>query len=235
VSVYTLHPVCNQTVSFAVEGLLLDCDGVLVDSHDAAAVAWNQWAVKWAPGFDFHRDVEHGRRIGDLVAELVREPRDVAIAVAELTQQELDCATGVDEIPGARRFLDSCAGARWAVVTSGNRALATARMASARLPSADVLVTSEDVENGKPCPDPYLIAAQRLHLSPTRCAVFEDAVAGVQAARSAGVTTIIGVGAAAAAAPVTLAVADMRGVRFDGRRLDVERDAILRRPDRDTG
>jgi sugar-phosphatase len=98
-----------------------------------------------------------------------------------------------------------------------------------------VLVTSEDVENGKPCPDPYLIAAQRLHLSPTRCAVFEDALAGVQAARSAGVTTIIGVGAAAAAAPVTLAVADMRGVRFDGRRLDVERDAILRRPDRDTG
>ncbi len=215
-----------ETVSFAVDGLLLDCDGVLVDSHDAAAVAWNQWARQWAPGFDFHRDVEHGRRISDLVAELISKPSDVATAVAELTQQELDCATDVDEIPGARQLLDSCPGARWAVVTSGNRALATARMASAGLPSAAVLVTGEDVENGKPFPDPYLIAAQRLHLSPTRCAVFEDAPAGVEAARNAGVVTIIGVGAAVAATPVTLAVADLRGVRFDGSRLDIERDAI---------
>ena len=96
-------------------------------------------------------------------------------------------------------------------------------MASAGLPSAAVLVTSEDVENGKPFPDPYLVAAQRLQLSPARCAVFEDAPAGVEAARSAGVITIIGVGAAETAAPVTLTVADMRGIRFDGSRLDIER------------
>jgi sugar-phosphatase len=215
--------VADETVSFAVDGLHLDCDGVLVDSHDAAAVAWNQWAKKWAPGFDFHRDVEHGRRIGDLVAELISDPSDVATAVAELTQQELDCATDVPAIPGAHQLLDACPSGSWAVVTSGNRALATARMASAGLPSAAVLVTSEDVENGKPFPDPYLIAAQRLQLSPARCAVFEDAPAGVEAARSAGVITIIGVGAAVTAAPVTLTVADMRGIRFDGSRLDIER------------
>ena len=88
-----------------------------------------------------------------------------------------------------------------------------------------MLVTGEDVENGKPFPDPYLIAARRCYSPPTRCAVFEDAPAGVEAARNAGVATIIGVGAAVAAAPVTLAVADMRGVRFDGSRLDVERGA----------
>jgi sugar-phosphatase len=96
-------------------------------------------------------------------------------------------------------------------------------MASAGLPSPAVLVASEDVENGKPFPDPYLIAARRLQLSPTRCAVFEDAPAGVQAARAAGVVTIVGVGAAAAEANVTVAVTDLRGVRFDGSRLDIER------------
>ena len=102
---YTLHLVANETVSLAVDGLLLDCDGVLVDSHDAAAVAWNQWAKQWAPGFDFHRDVEHGRRISDLVAELISNSSDVDTAVAELTQRELDFATDVDEISGARQFL----------------------------------------------------------------------------------------------------------------------------------
>ncbi len=50
---YTLHLVADETVSFAVDGLLLDCDGVLVDSHDAAAVAWNQWATALGAGVRF--------------------------------------------------------------------------------------------------------------------------------------------------------------------------------------
>jgi sugar-phosphatase len=135
----------------------------------------------------------------------------------------------VGAIPGAGELLDSCPDGSWAVVTSGNRGLATARMASAGLPSAAVMVTGEDVENGKPFPDPYLIAAQRLRLSPARCAVFEDAPAGVAAARNAGVVIVIGVGAAVLAAPVTLAVADMRGIGFDGSRLEINRSAILAR------
>jgi mannitol-1-/sugar-/sorbitol-6-phosphatase len=213
--------VANETVRFAVDALLLDCDGVLVDSHDAAAVAWNRWAEEWAPGFDFHRDIEHGRRIGDIVAQLVSEPSDVGPAVAALTQRELDCATEVNAIPGARELLESCPDGGWAVVTSGSRALASARMASAELPSPAVLITSEDVANGKPFPDPYLVAARRLGLPPSRCAVFEDAPAGIRSARAAGVLTVIGVGTAAAEADVTLAVADMRGIRFRAGRLDI--------------
>ena len=210
----------NDAVSLRVDGLLLDCDGVLVDSHNAAAVAWNQWAKRWAPGFDFHRDVEHGRRIADLVAELVSTPSDVATATADLIQLELDHATDVVAIPGARQLLECSPRGSWAVVTSGGRAIATARMASAGLAPAVVLITSEDVERGKPFPDPYVLAAQRLKVSPQRCAVFEDAPAGIEAARAAGVATIVGVGAMAADADVT--VTDLRGVRFDGHRLRIE-------------
>lgn len=212
---------------FDVDALLLDCDGVLVDSHDAAALAWNDWATRWAPGFDFHRDIEHGRRISDLVAELIDDASEVATAAAELKQLELDTATEVRAIPGARELLACCPAGHWAVVTSGNRALATARMASAGLPGAAVLITGEDVERGKPFGDPYLAAAQRLDVDPARCAVVEDAPAGIASARSAGVLTVVGVGPAAAAAPVTVAVADLRGVRFDGRRLEVARDTLL--------
>jgi sugar-phosphatase len=94
-------------------------------------------------------------------------------------------------------------------------------MASAGLIPADVLVTGEDVERGKPFPDPYVLAARRLGVSPEHCVVFEDAPAGIEAARAAGVRAVIGVGAVAATAPVTAAVADLRGVRFDGRCLQI--------------
>jgi len=210
-----------------VDGLLLDCDGVLVDSHNAAAVAWNQWARRWAPGFDFHRDIEHGRRIRDVVAELISTPSDVEAATAELIQLEVDNAADVVPIPGARELLASIPAGRWAVVTSGGRAIATARMASAGLAPAHVLVTGEDVERGKPFPDPYLLAAERLGLPPERCAVFEDAPAGIAAARAAGVETIVGVGAAAAAEDVTVTIADLRGVRFDGQCLRVDQQLDL--------
>ncbi|WP_231514502.1 HAD-IA family hydrolase [Mycobacterium sp. URHB0044] len=217
----------DGTVHLGVDRLLIDCDGVLVDSHDAAATAWNLWAQRWAPEFDFHRDIEHGRRIRDVVAGLVNTPGDVNQAVRELIQLELERAVDVVAIPGARELLVSSPQGSWAVVTSGGRAIATARMASAGLPRAAVLVTGEDVQNGKPSPDPYLLAARRLRTPPGRCAVFEDAPAGIAAAVAAGVPTIIGVGAAACIPQVTLAVSDLTGVRFDGRELCIDRSTIL--------
>src|SRR6185503_14919245 len=138
----------SDAVSLTVDGLLLDCDGVLVDSHNAAAVAWNLWAKRWAPGFDFHRDVEHGRRITDLVAELISSPSDVTAATADLIRQELNHAADVVAIPGARQLLDELPQGTWAVVTSGGRAIATARMASAGLVPADVLVTAKTSNAG---------------------------------------------------------------------------------------
>jgi mannitol-1-/sugar-/sorbitol-6-phosphatase len=214
-------------LSLTVDRLLLDCDGVLVDSHDAAAAAWNLWAKRWAPGFDFHRDIEHGRRIKDVVAELVSTPSDVAVAALELKRMELDHAIDVVAIPGARQLLDSSPEGSWAVVTSGSRAIATARMASAGLPPASILVTGEDVKNGKPFPDPYVLAAQRLRTLPRCCAVFEDAPAGIASAHAAGVQTIIGVGASARTSQVMLAVSDLSGVRFDGHELRIDPSTIL--------
>jgi hypothetical protein len=120
----------------AVDALLIDCDGVLVDSHDAAATAWNSWARRWSPSFDFHRDIEHGRRITDVVAELV-DPHDVDEAAADLIQAELIHAAEVPALPGARDLLNTSPPGTWAVVTSGGRAIATARMKAAGLPPAD--------------------------------------------------------------------------------------------------
>ena len=70
----------------------------------------------------------------------------------------------------------------------------------------EVLVTADDITRGKPDPEPYLLAAERLGVAPERCVVVEDAPAGVQAAKAAGMTAI---GVATTHAATVLAQADV--------------------------
>ena len=93
-------------------------------------------------------------------------------------------------LPGAVRLLDALPKRSWAVATSGVRHIATARLRRAGLPVPPVLVCAEDVTRGKPSPDAYLLAARELGVSPPDCLVVEDAPAGVQAARAAGMTVV---------------------------------------------
>lgn len=198
-----------------IAGILFDSDGVLVDSHNAAATAWNHWARTWAPGFDFHRDAQHGRRLVDVVAELVGDG-DTALATRVLTELELELATEVPAVPGAVALLSSSPADRWAVVTSGGREMAAARLESAGLPTPRVLVSADDVAAGKPAPEPYLAGAKLLGLDPRTCAVFEDARLGIMAARAAGVGLVVGVGAQTIGEDVDVSVADLSGITFDG-------------------
>ena len=59
---------------------------------------------------------------------------------------------------------------------------------AAGLPVPAALVTGDEVARGKPAPDPYLLAAERLGVDPAACLVFEDAPAGIASARAAGMT-----------------------------------------------
>jgi len=108
-------------------------------------------------------------------------------------------------MPGALELVRSIPRERWGVVTSGSRLLATSRLPFCGLPIPDVLVTSDDVINGKPHPEPYLKGAARLGFSPADCVVIEDAPAGIEAARAAGMTVI---GMASTYKPDFLAHAD---------------------------
>ncbi|GAA4387088.1 HAD-IA family hydrolase [Tsukamurella soli] len=127
----------------------------------------------------------------------------------------------VDEVPGAAALTRSLPMDRWAIVTSGTRAIAAARLAAAGITTPHVVVTAENVANGKPAPDPYMLAAARLQRPPAMCAVFEDAPAGVTAARRAGVRTVVGVGAALSGTCVSVVVDDLRGIVFDGTHLRI--------------
>jgi sugar-phosphatase len=221
--------------TFEVSGVLFDNDGVLVDSHDVAAKVWNQWAARWAPTFDFHRDVRHGLRIRDAVAAIVVNPANVPEATRDLIDLESRLATRVGAIRGAPELIARCPVGAWSLVTSGRRSVALARLTSAGIPHPLAVVSADDVKNGKPAPDPYLAGAASLRLPPARCAVFEDAAAGVASARSAGVACVIGVGEATLDDDVDVAVSSLRGIRFDGVRLTIPPNVVIGAPRDPTG
>ncbi|MFC7344340.1 HAD-IA family hydrolase [Saccharopolyspora griseoalba] len=200
--------------SIPCNAVLFDNDGVLVDSDAGALDAWAQWARGRGLDPDEVLPIVHGRRAADTVARLVPEP-ERAEALAEIDRLELANAHTTVALPGARELLSSLPAGKWAVVTSGNKALATARLAAADLPLPDLLVTADDVTEGKPAPDGYLTAAGRLGFAPREVVVFEDSTAGVRAGLAAG-ARVVGVGEHARTTEAEVVVADLRGISWDG-------------------
>lgn len=177
----------------AVDGVLFDCDGVLVDSREAGEEAWTTWAHHY--GLDPVAVLAglHGRRSVETVARHLPEELR-AEGVALIDGLELETADRTTAIPGAVALLGSLDPASYAVVTSAPRDLCLARLAAAGFAPPETLVTSEDVERGKPAPDCYLLGAERLGVPIRRCAVLEDSPNGIDAARAAGAAMVIGVG-----------------------------------------
>lgn len=202
-------------MKFFASGLLFDNDGVLVDSHAAAAEAWAKWASEFAP--DFHWDVPEnaGRRAEDKVREQVA-PELFEIANARINELEQETAGSTIALPGAVELLTSLRAGLWTVCTSANPKLGRARLLAAGLPVPAELVTAADVARGKPHPDPYLLGAERLGFAAEDCVVFEDAQAGAEAAIAAGVGLVVGVSERALDTEADIVVRDLRGITFDG-------------------
>lgn len=166
--------------------VLFDLDGTLVDSAAAISTAWAEWArrVSLGEGFVFDR---HGVPASEVVRELLAEDQcqDALRLVIEL---EVATKHGIVAMPGALPLLEMLedSSVPWAVVTSCTRDLAETRAGAAGIPLPAVTVTAEDVLRGKPEPDCYALAASRLGLPATECAVVEDSPAGVSAGLSAG-------------------------------------------------
>ncbi|HZZ97308.1 MAG TPA: HAD-IA family hydrolase [Jatrophihabitantaceae bacterium] len=192
-------------------GILFDCDGVLVDSDESVMTAWGRWADDLGLDRDSVTSIVHGRRSEDSVAELLPEPQ-WAEAIELIDKYEIEDAASVRAIPGAVELVNSMPAGLWAVVTSGTYELATARLRAAGFALPAVLVTAEDVSRGKPDPEGYLAAAARLGLTPADALVLEDAQAGIDAGRAAGVSAVVGVGREDLHADVL--VSDLTAVRW---------------------
>jgi sugar-phosphatase len=173
---------------FDVDAVLFDMDGTLVDSTAAVVRCWLRWAEEY--DVDPRRLAgSHGRPSAQIVAALM-PPELVAESQARIDQLEVSDTGGVVLLPGATELLATLPAHRWAVATSCTAELARARIEASGLVEPKILVTASDVERGKPDPQPYLLAAERLGVDPRRCLVVEDAPAGLVSARAAGATTV---------------------------------------------
>jgi len=175
--------------TFACAAILFDLDGVLCDSTRQVDRDWREWAARKGVDGDRVMAVAHGVRTIEVIRR-VAPHLDAEAEAAAIEGREANDQSGVVVMPGAVDLVKTIPSGRWGVVTSGSRPLATNRLRHCGLPVPEVLVTSDDVINGKPDPEPYLQGAQRMGVAPGECLVIEDAPAGIQSAHAGGMKVI---------------------------------------------
>jgi sugar-phosphatase len=214
-------------MKFSASAILFDNDGVLVDSHAAAKTAWDIWATEFSPGYDLDKANNAGRRAEDMVRELV-SPELFIVANDRINSLEQETAHLTIPMAGARELLLSLRSGTWTICTSANPNLGRARLEAAGLPIPKELVTGDDVKQGKPHPDPYLLGAKNLGFDPQDCIVFEDAEAGVISAIEAEIGLVIGVGERAVKSQADIVVRDLTGISFDGEEIVIPDSTRIR-------
>lgn len=169
--------------------LLLDMDGTLVHSTDEVETVWRLWCRRHRLAPEPVLAVCHGVRSREVIRTLAPQ-LDLAQEVALLDELEIHHTGIAEAIAGGRAWLASLPPGCWALVTSASQRVARHRLLSAGLPLPTLLVGADDVGNGKPDPEPYLLAAERLGVAAADCLVFEDAPAGIISALRAGCTVV---------------------------------------------
>ncbi|HEX7255890.1 MAG TPA: HAD-IA family hydrolase [Gaiellaceae bacterium] len=174
---------------FEPGAVLSDMDGVLVDSWTAIERTWRRFAQRHGLDPEVVLAASHGRPTIDVIRD-VAPHLDADAEAAAIDREQIHDVDGLRALPGARELVDSVPAGRFAIVTSASRRLAESRLRAAGLPVPDVLVTADEVENGKPDPAGYLRAASLLGVDPAHSIVLEDAPAGVEAGVAAGMTVV---------------------------------------------
>lgn len=175
----------------AVDALLFDMDGTIVNSIRAAEQVWTAWALSHRIDPAKLLPKLHGVQAVDTIRRLNLPGLSPEAEAARIAEMEIACAALTRPIAGAAAFLSALPVARWAVVTSAPRQLAISRMHAAGLPHPCVLVAAEDVPCGKPAPDAFEHAADLMKTTAPCCLVLEDSPAGIQAAEAAGASILV--------------------------------------------
>ncbi len=177
----------------AIQAVIFDLDGTLIDSHASVERSWQRLATAMGIDYDSAPFV-HG-------VPSITNIRSIAPGISDADalswnrlhlQMETEDTEGVVALEGALpllRALDS-AHVPWAIATGCQYGLGEARQGAAGLPRPGVFVMFGDYTIGKPAPDPFLVAAQKLGVDATRVVVVEDAPSGVTSGVAAGALVI---------------------------------------------
>jgi len=178
------------------EAYLFDCDGTIVDSMPLHYLAWKRIFSEYGCDFTEEKHYSWGGMpteeiIATLNAEqgLAMDPVGVALKKEEYYYEIIH---QLEAVPEVLEHIEATHGKiPFAVVSGGTRDSVT-RSLSARniLDKFDTLVCAGEYRKSKPDPEPYLMAAELLGVSPEKCLVFEDTEIGVQAATAAGMAWV---------------------------------------------
>src|SRR5579859_779251 len=170
---------------------LFDMDGTLITSTAVAERIYGRWAEKNGVDVAYLMSIIHGVRTIDVIRRLNRPDLDAEAEAESISRAERVELDGVLAIAGAREFLASLPPDRWALVTSADPELVRVRLAATGIPHPRVMVTADEITAGKPDPQGYKLAAQRLGFDAADCLVFEDAPAGIEAGERAGADVLV--------------------------------------------
>ncbi|WVQ97664.1 hypothetical protein IAU59_004778 [Kwoniella sp. CBS 9459] len=193
----------NNTSTVDVRALLFDMDGTLLDSTPAVEATWAYFAREY--NLDLHEVLRtsHGVRTIDNMRNWcgITDPVELRDAVElfegmivkeakELQAQGKDGLVALPNVVDMLNTLNTSSTPVWAIVTSATNVYASAALPTAGIPKTPKLITADDVEKGKPHPEPYLTGAKRLDVDIKDCIVVEDAPSGVRSGVASGARTL---------------------------------------------
>jgi beta-phosphoglucomutase family hydrolase len=179
------------------KGVVFDFDGVIVDSHPAHIRAWKKFlkSVGKTASEEQLQFVVDGRKRDDILRHFMGELDADGVIEYGLRKEQFfrDEVAHVRTAEGLRGFLEDLRSEQLSVAIASSGSKSRIHFLLDRLGLKNYfleVITGDEVEQGKPHPAVFLKAAERLHIDPSELIAFEDAVSGVKAVRSAGMTCV---------------------------------------------
>jgi len=176
---------------------LFDCDGTIVDSMPLHYKAWKKALGEWNCSFDEGLFYSWGGRpVREIIGSL-NQMNGLEMPVELLAQRKEDYyhdqLPQLQTIPEVVEVIEAEHGRIPLAVVSGSRRNSVVNSLSTvhLLDKFETIVAAEDYKNGKPAPDGFLLAAERLGVAQKECLVFEDTEMGIQAATAAGMASVL--------------------------------------------
>jgi beta-phosphoglucomutase len=189
--------VTDETIARASYAVIWDVDGVLIDSAEQHRQAWH--ALARENGFSYSEGdfwETFGMRNGDIIPRVfgVSEPeRMAALGERKEVIYRALLAREAAPLPGAVELMAALHAAGYRQALGSSAPVENLRTIVQLLGIGsylDATVSGETVARGKPAPDIFLLAAEKLGVAPARCLVIEDAPAGVAAAHAGGMRAL---------------------------------------------
>jgi HAD superfamily hydrolase (TIGR01509 family) len=175
---------------------LFDCDGTIVDSMPLHYIAWKECLAEWNCVYEEDLFYAWGGRPNYEIIRRLNEMQGLNMPIEEVAHRKevlyLAALPQLRAIPEVIEHIEAQHGKIPFAVVSGSRRNAVVGSLTALhlLDKFDVLVCAEDYVHGKPAPDCFLLAAEKLGVAPGDCLVFEDTELGIEAATAAGMASV---------------------------------------------